>query len=91
MSLKSVAAVCFVSPAYLGRCFQREMGVSFKQFVNDLRLKEAERLLLETDLRMYEIAETAGLGESKRFVEKFTASFGCTPAEFRRVKAEQEK
>lgn len=91
VSLKSVAAVCFVSPAYLGRCFQREMGVSFKQFVNDLRLKEAERLLLETDLRMYEIAETAGFGESKRFVEKFTASFGCTPAEFRRVKAEQEK
>ena len=91
VSLKSVAAVCFVSPTHLGRCFQRETGVSFKQFVNDLRLKEAKRLLLQTDLRVYEIAEAAGFGESKRFVERFTASFGCPPAEFRKRHAEQEK
>lgn len=91
VSLKSVAAVCFVSPTHLGRCFQREMGVSFKQFVNDLRLKEAKRLLLQTDLRVYEIAEAAGFGESKRFVEKFTACFGCTPAEYRKDRAEQEE
>ena len=80
-----------MSPTHLGRCFQRETGVSFKQFVNDLRLKEAKRLLLQTDLRVYEIAEAAGFGESKRFVERFTASFGCPPAEFRKRHAEQEK
>ena len=61
------------------------MGVSLKQYLNDLRLAEAKRLLLQTDLRVYEVAEAAGFGESKHLVSKFTAQFGCSPAEYRRT------
>ena len=85
ITLKSVADACFVSSAYLGRCFQKAMGVSLKQYLNDLRLAEAKRLLLQTDLRVYEVAEAAGFGESKHLVSKFTAQFGCSPAEYRRT------
>lgn len=91
ITLKSAADACFVSPAYLGRCFQKSMAVSLKQYLNDLRLEEAKRLLVQTDLRIYEIAEAAGFGESKHFVSKFTAANGCTPAEFRRVETGHEE
>lgn len=90
ITLKSVADACFVSSAHLSRCFQKEMGVSLKQYLNDLRLREAKRLLLETNLRIYEIAEAAGFGESKYFVSKFTAACGCTPAEYRRKESGEE-
>ena len=88
ITLKSAADACFVSPSYLGRCFQKEFSVSFRQYVNELRLEEAKRLLEQTDRRIYEIAEAAGFGESKHFVSKFTAQYGCSPAEYRRARAE---
>lgn len=91
ITLKSIADKCFVSPAHLGRCFQRAMGVSLKQYLTDLRIEEAKSLLVQTDLRVYEIAERVGFGESKHFVSRFTVCCGCTPAEYRKGKTEGEK
>lgn len=84
VTLKSVADTCFVSAAYLGRCFQKTFGVSFKQYLNDLRLEEAKRLLRQTDHKIYEIAAETGFVESKYLVAKFTAAENCSPTEYRK-------
>ncbi len=84
ITLKDVAEACYVNAAYLGRCFQKATGMSFRQYLTGLRIEEAKRLLLQTDKRVYEIAEEVGFAESKYFVMKFTESAGCTPAEYRK-------
>lgn len=84
ITLKDVAGACYVNAAYLGRCFQKTTGTSFRQYLTNLRMEEAKRLLMRTDKKVYEIAEEAGFGESKYFVMKFTESMGCTPAEYRK-------
>lgn len=88
ISLKSVADKFYVSPSYLGRCLQKALkGSSFRQYLNDLRIQEAKRLLRDTDKMIYEIAQEAGFTESKYFISKFTDLTGMTPAEFRRVES----
>ena len=89
LTLKEVADECYISAAYLGRCVQKAAGVSFKQYLNDLRLEEAKRLLRQTDKMIYEIAEEVGFKESKYFVSKFTAEIGKTPLEYRRMVKEE--
>lgn len=84
ISLKQVADLYFVNAVYLGRVFQKATGVGFKQYVNDLRIAEAKRLLTQTDKLIYEIANLVGYTESKYFVAKFTTEVGISPSEYRR-------
>lgn len=82
--LKEVADYFFVSPSYLSRCLQKSTGDSFKQYLNELRIEEAKRLLSQTDKLIYEIAEEVGFKESKYFTSKFTADVGVSPIEYRK-------
>ena len=83
INLKKVADKFFVNAAYLGRAFQKATGVNFSQYVNNLRIAEAKRLLLQTDKLIYEIAGSVGFAESCYFVTKFTQEVGQSPNEFR--------
>ena len=84
ISLSGVADEFHMNAAYLGRLFQKTTGVSFKQYVNELRIEEAKRLLLFTDLMIYEIAAQVGFSESKYFITRFTEMTGLSPAEYRK-------
>lgn len=86
ISLKQVAEKFFVNASYLGRSFQKLTGVSFKEYINQLRINEAKRLLLQTDKLIYEIASQVGFTESSYFVVKFTQEVGKSPTEYRNEK-----
>lgn len=83
VNLKKVADKFFVNAAYLGRVFQKATGVNFNQYVNQLRIAEAKKLLLQTDKLIYEIAHEVGYAESKYFIVKFTQEAGKSPLEYR--------
>lgn len=82
--LKDVADVLYVNSAYLGRCIQKETGLSFNCLLANLRIEKAKELLRNTDLMIYEIAEAVGYTESKHFVTKFTSMEGCAPLSYRK-------
>lgn len=84
ISLKGVAEIFYVNPVYLGKCVQKILGVTFKQYVNDLRIQEAKKLLRDTDKLIYEIAEEVGFSESKYFISKFTSEVGKSPLEYKK-------
>ncbi len=83
INLKKVAKKFFINASYLGRAFQKTVGVSFNEYVNQLRIDEAKRLLVQTDKLIYEIANQVGFIESSYFVVKFTQEVGKSPTEYR--------
>ena len=74
--------------SYLGKKF----GQSFKDYLNNCRIEQACHLLLRTDKKIYQIAETVGYRDLDYFVNRFISVKGCTPAKFRKqAKTKDEK
>jgi len=58
-------------------------NMSVNDFVKSLRLKKAARLLLETDLTVYEVAYSVGYNDRKYFSKEFKKQFGTLPSAFK--------
>lgn len=90
LSLKYLGKIFFVNNVYLGQLFKKEFGVAFKEYLNDIRIREAVRLLEMTNLRIYAIAENVGFRNVDYFINKFVQKKGVTPNQYR-TRCREEK
>lgn len=89
ISLCDVANLYFYNEVYLGRLFKEEVGKSFKEFLNEERLKRAKSLLLEGK-SVIEAANKAGYNNVTYFNRVFKAQNGITPKEYKKEFAKQK-
>jgi Response regulator containing CheY-like receiver domain and AraC-type DNA-binding domain len=82
--LKDVAERFFISPYYLSRKFKQCTGFGFAEYVQLVRVREAQRLLRETDLKIIEVAERSGIGPVASFHKLFKKMNGCSPLQYRK-------
>ncbi len=82
ISLEKVAEIGGYSPNYFSSLFHREMGKCLSDFINDLRIRYAKLLLVNTDLSVTEICEKSGYKSISNFLRVFSAE-GITPKEYR--------
>lgn len=68
---------------YLSVYLNNELKTNFYLYVNGFRLQEARKKLIETDTKIYNIAEDCGFKSFSTFVRAFKAQEGCTPTEYR--------
>ncbi|MDQ0338595.1 two-component system response regulator YesN [Caldalkalibacillus uzonensis] len=83
ISLKHIANKFYLNPIYLGQLFKKTYDVYFKEYLLQIRINEAKRLLRQSDLRVYEIAEKVGFKSVDYFVTKFEEREGMTPTAYR--------
>lgn len=83
ISLKSLAAMFYMNPVYLGQLFRKTYGTYLHEYLLHLRVNEAKRLLRQTDLCIYEIAERVGFNNPDYFVTQFKKIEQMTPTEYR--------
>ena len=83
ISAQSIAEEMGVSAAYLRKQYLTEAGVSIGDKLNQLRMDEASRLLLETDQPIESIARQIGVENTKYFFVLFKKFKGMTPRQFR--------
>lgn len=84
ISLKSIAALFYVNPVYLGQLFKKTYRVYFNEFLLQLRVNEAKKLLRQSrTMRIYEIAEKIGFSNADYFVTQFEKIEHMTPTEYR--------
>ena len=74
-----------VSVSSVRENFNKIFGVSPKRYLTILRINEAKKYLLETDLAVFEIAEKCGFDDTFYFSRCFSKSCSCTPSEFRKI------
>ncbi|WP_236575867.1 MULTISPECIES: helix-turn-helix domain-containing protein [Paenibacillus] len=85
LSAELVASELNISVPYFSKLFNEVMGVSFTQYVTDLRLHEAEQLLLATTLNVKDIGERIGFQNSSYFITVFKKKNGTSPNQFRKM------
>ncbi|MGZ7442328.1 response regulator [Paenibacillus sp. TH7-28] len=83
ITLESMAAMIYMNPYYFSSFFKKHTGKNFKQYLTEERMKHALRLLLETDLMIYEIAERVGYNNARHFSDMFKKMYGKLPQEYR--------
>lgn len=84
ITIHDIAARHYLSESILRKKFSEAVGVSPKQYVINLRIEEAKRLLSQTSKAIEFISSEVGFTSSSRFYEQFVKSVGVTPLEWRK-------
>ncbi|WP_167859442.1 helix-turn-helix domain-containing protein [Paenibacillus cymbidii] len=71
------------SPNYLTKVFRKETGVTFSDYLATHRLKMAKMWLVETDMKVAEIAEKLKYNTPANFIRYFRKMEGTTPGQYR--------
>jgi len=65
--------------------FKQYTGNNFVNYLKDLRINEAKRLLKDTDLRVNEVSQKVGYDNEKHFMKIFKNTCGVSPSEYRKI------
>ncbi|WP_261305607.1 response regulator transcription factor [Paenibacillus andongensis] len=84
ISLTDAAALVHLNPSYLSQLFKQQTGGKFVDYVIEMRMEEAKKLLIKTSLRVSEISERLGYGDISYFSSTFKKLIGCSPLEYRK-------
>ncbi len=88
LDLSAMAKIAAMSRYHFGRVFKEITAVSPIHFLSAIRMQEAKRLLLETDLSVTTICYEVGYNSQGTFTRLFTQSVGVSPNTFRKWKQE---
>lgn len=84
LKLENIAPLFGYSNSYLGKVFNKKLGINFNSYVDQVRIDEAKQLLGQNQLKVYEIAEQVGYSNVDYFHKKFKKYVGTSPAEYRK-------
>lgn len=84
LKLEQIGPMFGYSSAYLGKLFSLKKGCSFKTYLDQIRVEKSQKLLLETDMKIYEVAAKVGYKYVDAFHQKFKKVTNLSPAEYRK-------
>lgn len=82
LTIKEIAKVFYMHPAYIGQTFLKTFGVSFHEYLHQLRISEAKSLMGKEPVKIHEVAEEVGYNNYHSFLENFKKYTGLKPVEY---------
>lgn len=83
ISLEKIAEELQVTSTYLSKIIRQYVHMGYKDYLTELRMKEAKRLLLETDDSVVDICKQVGYSHVSYFITLFQKCVGKTPSKYR--------
>ena len=84
VQLAEVASMVNLSEQAFSRFFKKMMGRSFFTYLNEYRINQAAKMLVDTDFTVADIAFKCGYETLPFFFKKFKAQYGTTPTVYRK-------
>jgi AraC-type DNA-binding domain-containing proteins len=85
VDIRSAASLAYMSEAAFCRYFKRNTHKTFSQFVNEIRISHATRLLIGKENNITDICYACGFDNVSYFNRQFKTLHGITPREYRKV------
>ncbi len=83
LSLDSICSSLHISNSRASHLFKELMGKTITEYKNELRIAEAKKLLLSTNLKIFEISDMLNFQHCTIFCKYFKERVGCTPKKYR--------
>ena len=83
LTLDTMSEIFAMNPTYFSSFFHQKTGLKYKDYLTRVRMTEAKRLLLQTDLKVYEISQRVGFSDVRYFSQTFTKATGVLPKDYR--------
>ncbi|QGQ99259.1 AraC family transcriptional regulator [Paenibacillus psychroresistens] len=87
LNLQGIASILKMSPVYIGRVFKQSENTTLSEFINDIRLGVALKLLQDKSYSINIVMEKVGYVNQSYFFRLFKKKFGTTPKEYRLKKS----
>ena len=83
ITLASIASAVHMNESYMSRRFKKLTGVNISEHINFVRVREAVKLLTETDCSVTEAATRCGFNNVNYFAAVFKKMLGTTPLKYK--------
>lgn len=83
--IPALAVLVNLSPSRFRHLFKQETGMGPAQYLKDMRLMRAEKMLRTTFLSIKQILKQVGIASNTHFVRDFRQKYGMTPTAYRRT------
>lgn len=91
VSIKDFCTKHNMNASYLGLLFKKDTGIYFNDYINQIRISHAMKLLKTTKLKVLEICKSVGFGNTSYFILSFKKQTGVSPAKFRQIYSERHQ
>lgn len=84
ISLDDMCRELYCSKSYISHVFKSYNGQSIREYLNNIRINDAKRLLINSDINITQIALSVGFSDSNYFAVVFKKLEKMTPCEYRK-------
>lgn len=83
LTLEHMSEAFSMNANYFSSFFHQKTGVKYKDYLTRVRMTEAKRMLLQTDMLIYEISQRVGYTDIRYFSQTFAKHTGVKPKDYR--------
>ncbi len=82
-SLKEASEKLYLNSSYISQLYKQKTGKNFSDYVMEIRMESAKKLLKDPSMKIYAIGAHVGYTNAKNFTRSFRLYYGITPKEYR--------
>lgn len=85
ITLKQLSQISNISESYFSRLFSKVYGVSITEYLEEIRIRHAKKLLVSPELTINTVSQMCGYDDTSYFIKRFKNATGITPNEYRKT------
>ncbi|MDO4701911.1 AraC family transcriptional regulator [Erysipelotrichaceae bacterium OH741_COT-311] len=85
ITLEKLSKIFFMSESTIYNHLQLNLGFTFNELLNEMRITKSLDLLMYSDMSLQEISETVGYADASHFIRSFVSKHNVTPKEYRKA------
>lgn len=85
LTLKNISKLYYINEKYLGKMFKQQMGITFHEYINNLRLEKSKALLISTNKNIIDIALESGFQNVTYYNRVFMKKYNITPSKYKEL------
>lgn len=86
LNINDISDKLEVTSSYLSKLLKKEIGVSFIDYLTNIRIKKAMYIMEDPTIKIYDVAELVGYNNQHYFCRAFKRVVGFSPTEYKRGK-----